>query len=199
MCTPGWVKEVRVPDSDVVLFPQKHLLTFLHDFCVSPLTKRETTSSCSKEKDTLHCRGAVGTSTRGVALHPCCRLHGQKKSLLQQCHRLIDRGSDRGEATICSWICGTGTARIRCTRSTHNVQQLREPTASDVVVSAQQSQSNCLFVTEISTIHTPGSHMSCESSKARLSGQPSSSSSNSAPTTARRRRDPVPTNGKSSM
>ena len=24
MCTSGWVKEARVPDSDVVLFPQKH-------------------------------------------------------------------------------------------------------------------------------------------------------------------------------
>ena len=51
--------------------------------------------------------------------------HGQKKnqkSLLQQCYRLIDRGSDRGEATICSWICGTRTATIRCTRSTFNVQ-----------------------------------------------------------------------------
>ena len=33
-------------------------------------------------------------------------------SLLQQCHNLIDRGSDLGEAMICSWICGTGTAKI---------------------------------------------------------------------------------------
>ena len=54
------------------------------------------------------------------------------------------------------------TARIRCTKSTCNVQQLREPIASDVVVSAQQSQPNCLFVTEMSTVHTSGSHMSCE-------------------------------------
>ena len=36
----------------------------------------------------------------------------------QQCHRLIDCGRDRGEATICSWICGTGIIRIRCTTRT---------------------------------------------------------------------------------
>ena len=42
---------------------------------------------------------------------------------------------------------------IEYTRIPHNVQQLREPIASDVVVSAQQSQSNCLCETEISTAH----------------------------------------------
>ena len=40
------------------------------------------------------------------------------------------------------------------TRSTSNVQQLREPVVSDVAVSAQQPQSNCLFTTEKTTMHT---------------------------------------------
>ena len=63
---------------------------------------------------------------RKLQVHPCCRLYGGKNSLPQQCHCLIiDRGGDR-EATISSWFCGTGTAKIRCTRHTcqNNVTQV---------------------------------------------------------------------------
>ena len=50
------------------------------------------------------------TSARAVT----CTVKKKQNSLHQQCHSLTDRGSGRGEATICSWICGTGTAK-NCT------------------------------------------------------------------------------------
>ena len=59
MCTPGWDKEARVPDSDVVLFQQEHpCLTTVYAahvpsrFLYLDDRKRETTSSYSKEKQT---------------------------------------------------------------------------------------------------------------------------------------------------
>ena len=173
MCTPGWAKDARVPDSearvsdsDVVLFPQKH--PCLPTVCAAHVPsgflcvddRKRDDNKLFKRKNPQHCRGAVGTSTRAVA----CALASKP-----QTHPPVLSFVRLEVATICSWICDTGTARIRCTKSTCNVQQLWELLASDVVVSTQQSQSNCLLVTEISTAHTPRPHVSCESSKARLS------------------------------
>ena len=86
MCTPGWVKEARVPDSDVVLFQQETSLSHdgLRRSCSFEISvsrrqeERETTSSSSKEKDQQHCRGAVDTSTRAVA----CALTSKPQPLL---------------------------------------------------------------------------------------------------------------------
>ena len=88
----GLGKEARVPDSDVVLVPQKHpCLTTVYaahvpsGFCVST-TGRETTSSYSKRKNHTASPWVRGHTHPGCCqhvpkshVHPCCRLHGQKK------------------------------------------------------------------------------------------------------------------------
>ena len=181
MCTLGWIKETGIPDNDVVLFPATTNLSHdglrrSRSFGISVSRQQEERrhQATQNKKNTalpwnsghVHACNCLRFGKQATARSPPSRTHParskvarppgtvkkKKKSLLQQCCRLIDRGSDRGEATICSWICGTGTARIRCTRSTCNVQQLRE-----------QPQTNCLCVTEIRTAHTTRPHVSCES------------------------------------
>ena len=113
------------------------------------MTGREPTSDCSKKHKTQHCRKAVGTSVcfdkqataSPPSLHPCCRLHGHKSHVVPCCRQHAKNlkshsySSSIAEvistATLCSCICGTRTARIRCTGSTCDVQKGREPVASD--------------------------------------------------------------------
>ena len=80
MCTPGWAKdarvpdsEARVPDSDVVLFPQKHpCLPTVYAAHVSSGflcldDRKRDDNKLFKRKNPQHCSAAVGTSTRAVA------------------------------------------------------------------------------------------------------------------------------------
>ena len=183
MRTPGWVKRDQGPRqrrhsrTNNPVSQRSTPLTFLRrDFCVSTISG-ETRSSCSNRKKTQHCRGAVSTSTRAVACALASKPRTTSPSLLFVLSPARSKKKNRSfnsvtvslivEVTVekqrsAPASAALKTARIRCTRSTCNVQQLREPIASDVVVSAQQSQPNCLFVTEMSTVHTSGSHMSCE-------------------------------------
>ena len=161
-------KTFTSPDSDVTFPGNKPVsqrspqLTFQCDFCVS-MIRREPTSDCSKEQNTA-CRGALGTSTRAVACaltskpQPLLLLHSTgavASTIKSRNHRRCRRHGQRIKvrsfsnvtvSLICSSICGAGTARIRCTRSTCNVQQIRELVASDVAVSAQQPQSNWMVL-----------------------------------------------------
>ena len=139
MRTPGWIKEARIPDSDVVFLPRKHPCIITHvpsGFLCLDDRKRDDIKLFKTKKNTallwnsghVHPCNCLRFGKQATAPSPPSRKHLQhvqkkshvhparskNKSLLQQCCRLIDRGSDRGEATICSWICGTGTARIRC-------------------------------------------------------------------------------------
>ena len=185
MRTRCWVKETKVPDSDVILAqttlsqngPRRSC-----SFGISVLTTRtETTSSCSKRKK-QHCRRAVSTSTPALwqASHndfsftpfvlSLARSKKNRSFSSVTVSLIVEVTVEKQRSAPAS--AALKTARIRCTRSTCNVQQLREPIASDVVVYAQQSQPNCLFVTEMSTVHTPGSHMSCEMTTWHTSSRP---------------------------
>ena len=75
MCTQGWVKETRVPDSDVVLFPQKHTcLTTVYaahvpsGFLCLDDRKRDDIKRFSKEKQNHSI--AVGPWARPPELFP---------------------------------------------------------------------------------------------------------------------------------
>ena len=63
MCTPSWVKEARVPESDVVLFPQIHTCLTTVNAAHIPLG---FLSLNDRKRDDSIC-GAVGTSTNAVA------------------------------------------------------------------------------------------------------------------------------------
>ena len=83
MCTPGGVNEARVPDSDVVPFPQNipvsrrsTPLPFLRDFCVSttalPWGRWHVHQCCCLRI------GKQATAPSPPSLHSCCRQHVQK-------------------------------------------------------------------------------------------------------------------------
>ena len=105
-----WVKEARVPNSDAIP------LGFL---CLDERTRDDICLHKRKKHTTLpwgrgHRPPVLLLALRQAShspffflhghIQPCCRRHVQKlpvactekHSLLQQCHRLIDRGSDRG-------------------------------------------------------------------------------------------------------
>ena len=146
MCTPGWVKEARVPDSDVVLFQQKHHCPTTVNEAHVPSRflrlddrKRETTSSYSQETKQEHCREAVGTSTRPVA---CTVKNLKSHSSSSSIAEVIS------PATLCFWICG----HRNCKHQVHQEHLQRSiASGSDVGASAQQPQPNGLFATEKTT------------------------------------------------
>ena len=112
MHTQGWVKEARVPDSDIVFRSNVMIL------CVS-MTGREPASDCSREQNTALPWG------RGH-VHPCCRLCFDKQATAPSHPSLHPCRRQHGHRlpTICSWVCGT--AKIRYTRRTseNNVTQV---------------------------------------------------------------------------
>ena len=81
MCTPGWAKDARVPDSDVVLFPQKHpcLPTVYAAHVPSGFlclnNRKRDDIKLFKRKNPQHCREAVArppvlSLARSKVAHP---------------------------------------------------------------------------------------------------------------------------------
>ena len=134
---------------------------------------REPTSDCSKEQN-------AALSWRRGHGHPCSCLCFYKQATAPslctftravastikslKSHSSSSIAGVISPATLCSCICSTRTARIRCTKSTCNVQKLRERVASDVALSAQHPQSTCLFATKKPTTHTPWSEQTTRAS-----------------------------------
>ena len=141
MCTPGWVKEAKVPDSDVVLFPQKHpcLTTAYAAHVPSRLlclddVKRETTSSFQQKKNhsiavgpwarpfvLSHALSQASHSPFSVYIHTCCRTVTKTSSSTVEV---------TSTATTCSRVrrlCSSGAPPPPPTRTTPGQ---REPTQS---------------------------------------------------------------------
>ena len=128
-------------------------LTFLRDFCVSTI-RRETTSNYSKEKKPTTLPWSCGTSTRDVAYvlssqqqpllcaHPSVLSHGHKNLLIDCGDDLLSNDLLLSSSALLFW------------HSSSRSDDVWSPVASDVTVSAQQPQSNCLFATEKPTTHT---------------------------------------------
>ena len=86
MCTPGWVKEARVPDSDVVLFPEKH--TCLTTVCAAHIPSGFLSLDIRKRDDFggLGLRSAVRTAAAAYWAS-----WGDSLGMIQQRHPAVAR------------------------------------------------------------------------------------------------------------
>ena len=112
------------------------------------------------------CRGLHGQNSH---IHPCRCLHGQKKNRSTSSVTV----SLIVEETVQKQRSAPGSAALELQRSSAGAPATFNSFGSPLQATLSFPPSNrnqiaCL-TTEISTVHTPKSHMSCESSKARLS------------------------------
>ena len=83
MCTPGWIKEAMIPDSDVVLFPRKHP-------CLTTVYAAHVTSGflCLHDRKSRHqaVRGGERGKNHSTAVGQCPRPPVQLPALWQARH-----------------------------------------------------------------------------------------------------------------